>query len=1089
MRGAPRERAAELGLDGVIRFEDADHFLEELAGRLGRGQAFVRSTVAYPLNEPVMFELEAPVVRRRLTLPARVVFARNGHLGLELERFDDLVPKLDALGSEVERAASGPVGSSAISFDEDDEAETGKMEVPAHLRHEPSDGATLDATFSAYLAELDARTPKPRGDTSLDPPPFEGEDEDPFEGEDEDEVVPPPALDPSISHPAVADLVDDEPTPVHLSSPMVPPPEGSGEAVSPGEEAAEPSSADDPEEPAAPAASETPPSLDEATASSTETPDHGCAASDASEKDEAADEADAPEPAAEDVEAEAPSETPEPADDGAEAETPLEPAEPADDLAEAPSVPADDLVPSTEEEARPEAEAEAEPEPSAAAEPPAEPLEPELAPSPPVAAAAPEPRAASESAASLAAFAAERASLESAPLFRASPGGVVRFQDAAQLLGAWLTGLAAGHLTVWGGPEGEAGRKVPIKIFLGRVVTLEALVIARIGPWLTVEVDDVEPIRELLVENADAWRSSIDRLAPPPSTLPAPSSAPHVAPLSSPALAVSPRSSTGLRGVPAVVALPVADGPARPPRLEDGVVRFGNAGDLDAEMKANLANGGLFVESAPLALNTRHRLSLWVGEVELPDIVEANVVFASGGKVGFSVAEAGQLCKQLGSYLEQGGVPRSDVTPPPPHDVEVSGPTVEQVGRLDAPPAERKLLDLSSRRGELRTVSSAIELFDELVYEKFRGVVTFVGPGAQRKAFLHQGNVAFLDAQPFDESTALGQILSRHRKVSPQALKTALDEVRSSGAPLGRALVGRGQVRPTDVTAALRQQTRVRLEAAFEWSGGHYELSQWTEPPGSGDLVVTRGLGILVHYLRSRFAASSKSTLEAALGSTLQAALQGEEELDAAIKSLGLGPKETRFLQVTLDGRRSLQDAIQVSGLTRSVALELAATGLSLGFLSVSEPSMGTNPVDDRVLRELQERSRALEGQNHFEVLGVHWTAHPRTFQQALDTRKSELGLPSGAPEEARELARSLLEKYLAAHKTLSDETQRISYRRKLFDKTDREYAARMLVDKGEVASMRGAKLEAIEFFETANEIASSERIRSLLKAARARLR
>jgi Flp pilus assembly protein TadD len=67
----------------------------------------------------------------------------------------------------------------------------------------------------------------------------------------------------------------------------------------------------------------------------------------------------------------------------------------------------------------------------------------------------------------------------------------------------------------------------------------------------------------------------------------------------------------------------------------------------------------------------------------------------------------------------------------------------------------------------------------------------------------------------------------------------------------------------------------------------------------------------------------------------------------------------------------------------------------------------------------------------------------------------------------------------------LSNADSRMSYRKQLFDKTERQYAADMLVKQGELALIRGDRVNAIEALETAVELDPSNRNRTLLTSAR----
>ena len=90
---------------------------------------------------------------------------------------------------------------------------------------------------------------------------------------------------------------------------------------------------------------------------------------------------------------------------------------------------------------------------------------------------------------------------------------------------------------------------------------------------------------------------------------------------------------------------------------------------------------------------------------------------------------------------------------------------------------------------------------------------------------------------------------------------------------------------------------------------------------------------------------------------------------------------------------------------------------------------------------------------NHFEVLGVHWSSHHRGHRAAYDKARREFDTRRpplrDAPDEVKAIAKEIGNIVDAAWATLSESTSRIQYRKKLFDPTERQYAADMLGEAG----------------------------------------
>lgn len=748
---------------------------------------------------------------------------------------------------------------------------------------------------------------------------------------------------------------------------------------------------------------------------------------------------------------------------------------------------------------------------------------------------------------------------------RVTRGGVLKITDAPTLLGLYLGQLRHGVATVLGGPEGDPGQEVALKIAAGTVVTLSAKILARVGDWVTLEVPDASPVADALGDTLEGWRPEIERLArgqlaPPPPPVPRAEPAPEP-PAPPPAAEVAPPPPVAPPPVP--VAPPPAgpppvedDGPPEPPQLRGELVVFRRRKDLRHELEANIKNGGLFVVSPPLQIRTKRRLRVVVGTVELPVTLESDVVFADAGRVGFSLANAQDALHRLRECLDRPAAMAPAATTPAAVGPNATGPSagpaapssglgapvlqaagpassphgvpLEQLqsqeldslgfdahpgeggghdpgsfsGSLQEPLSLGQLLDFQSKRldeGSELGSTTLLQLFDFITRQEWRGVLDVQSGGAKRTIYFHQGSVAFVQATPFDEATSLGRVLVAAKRLNEASLREALERSRASGKSLGRVLVALGSIKKGDLAAALREQARLKLDEAFAWTRGHYEWGPWREPPGEADLVLTKGLGVTGRHLKARFDALGAPELEGLFGKNLGRPVGHDGDLDQVGSALALQQKELRFLELQLDGQRNLHDAVLGSPIGRLASLRLVALCLALGLVHFTDGGgravrertrFGRVPsVSSRLKKQLEERLALLRGMNHFEALGVHWSAHHRNYRGAWDKLRAELDARKpplqGAPEDAILVAREILQHLESAFTTLNDPTQRVLYRKQLFDRTEREYAADMLVKQGEVALMRGDRVGAIESLETAYELDPSQRNKALLGTAR----
>lgn len=152
-RGPPR-----LGRDNVVRFLDAQHFLEKLADYEGCRRALVQSDRRLESHARIRVGFEVSGVRDQVIVDAVVMASGKGHLWLELPDIDIDLPKLKALGLSLEEtyAHAGIAHGDEI---------TEEVEVPAALSELDDPSETLVDAPSA----LPAGKADPAPSTTMEP--------------------------------------------------------------------------------------------------------------------------------------------------------------------------------------------------------------------------------------------------------------------------------------------------------------------------------------------------------------------------------------------------------------------------------------------------------------------------------------------------------------------------------------------------------------------------------------------------------------------------------------------------------------------------------------------------------------------------------------------------------------------------------------------------------------------------------------------------------------------------------------------------------------------------------------------------------
>lgn len=657
--------------------------------------------------------------------------------------------------------------------------------------------------------------------------------------------------------------------------------------------------------------------------------------------------------------------------------------------------------------------------------------------------------------------------------FDLSPSGRLRVEHPALLLSLYLQALKGDRLLVSGG-YGQPGDVVHLEVELERhAQTMDARILERREDFTAIQIPDPSPLADLLPRFTDRLLPILE-----PIGLATPSTQ-DLDPTSS---AESPR---GARGT-------TEDDRAPPqvPRLEGEIVRFQRMKDLRHELDVNVKNGGLFVESEPMELRQRVELRFVVGSMPVGRPLSADVVFSNAGRVGFSFVEPQRAYVLLSESLAQvaKAADTADLQAPrkPTDDI----PSFS--GKLQPPLPIERLVQLERHRlsnPHQLSETSMIQLFEFVARHRWTGVLDVSTERERRSIFFHQGDVAFVQATPFDEGSSLGRLLVVQKRVNEAHLREALERSKGSHRLLGKMLVLLGFIKRGELIGALREQTRLKVGSSFQWSSGEYRWSPWREPPGDADLVITKSLSVLARYIRGVLESMSSGDVDRLLSGSMQNVLV-HQNLEHQASQLLLQPKELRFLELQVDGQKTVHDTITGSPLGRLGSQRLLLECVALGALTFkdAEATVASKPnAAAKQWSELNQELDRLRAANHFEVLGVHWSSHHRTYEDAWTRAKNAYADDDyrNAGTETKDLVRQLRARIDEAYEAVKDTGSRATYRRQLFDRTERQYAAEMLVRQGEVALLRGDRMQAIEALETAVELDPNPRTRHLLASAR----
>ena len=689
-------------------------------------------------------------------------------------------------------------------------------------------------------------------------------------------------------------------------------------------------------------------------------------------------------------------------------------------------------------------------------------------------------------------------------------------EDSFQLLGLYVSQLRHGYITYRAEKDAEIDDVMSIRLVCDHTIGLTGDLIKKEGMVQTVKLDDVWSVKALLREKSPEWmkeinaisgytesaQSAINRDSTVVSHEP-----PYEQEPVKPDQAKQSRLETGTRAPPRR-SKPPAPKPtktepeeAKIPVLSGNEVQFSSKDSLIKEFEGNIRNGGLAVQSSPLQNHVKKTLKVRVENTVLPQNIVATVVFCGGGTVGFNIENLPEVVSFVEEYLKGG----KSESPSTSSAKKPSSTKPLFSGRISRPFGLIQLLSLSAERLENESElgrCNTLQLLEACARMKMSGRLELSRRDEKKSIYFQNGNIMFVSAEPKDdERQLLGRILLHHKKVTEPNLREALDKAATQGKPVGQVLISLGYINQQTCSAALREQMRLKTESAFEWTTGTHKMVPWKKPDIEAELVATRGLSIVTRRIRQRLEHITSNELEAMFSPSISRKLKLTENIEKEVQGLGLQSKEISFITTQIKNDRSLREAITGSPLGRLGSLRLTGLALAMGLVSFSDgrgPSLGRKPpprkpthvrTQDALKKSLEEHLSIMSEQNHFEVLGVHWSASHRSFIKAKEQSKGRFALDKGSMTSADSATKNLVRKIHGviddAFTTLSNAESRIQYRKKLFDATERQYAAEMLIKQGEVFVMRGDTVSGIEAFETAYELSPSNKIRSLIEAAR----
>jgi hypothetical protein len=184
---------------------------------------------------------------------------------------------------------------------------------------------------------------------------------------------------------------------------------------------------------------------------------------------------------------------------------------------------------------------------------------------------------------------------------------------------------------------------------------------------------------------------------------------------------------------------------------------------------------------------------------------------------------------------------------------------------------------------------------------------------------------------------------------------------------------------------------------------------------------------------------------------------------------------QARFVTESLDGTRTLRDAIPISPLGRPRTLRFLVLLEALGLLDFEStpPQVARDQAGSDLLVALRDRA-ARAHSDHFTALGVHYASHPSEFGPAMERIAAKYGPTSplsAAGGELKRLADEVVRRAREAHTFLADRDRRIIYRKERLSGMQLVAAAELLHGQMKLAAMREDEVRVQQLLDLVGEL------------------
>ncbi|MFU8805713.1 MAG: J domain-containing protein, partial [Bradymonadaceae bacterium] len=289
----------------------------------------------------------------------------------------------------------------------------------------------------------------------------------------------------------------------------------------------------------------------------------------------------------------------------------------------------------------------------------------------------------------------------------------------------------------------------------------------------------------------------------------------------------------------------------------------------------------------------------------------------------------------------------------------------EPVGRwqLEQVPLERVLLDILHHQGW--------------------GVLQVELLNSSRQIITHNGHVLDLQTDPENDDESLGRLLVTARQIDERQLEQARLYAEKHGLPLGEALVALQILSYRKLLLALKSRLAYMLEKVWNERRGLVRFFALDGPPRH---YITPPLSLaarIFSHLLGRYRGMSEGdVLELCRKRYAGRLIAACEPLPLNLDWLGLTEDQQRFLALLQSHPRPVRDLITSRAKPEAKTLALLLTLDHMNLLALTQTTPEGRAKKER-RDEIQSFHSRISTDDHYSVLGLHWSAYDQEVQAA----------------------------------------------------------------------------------------------------------